>query len=74
MEANELAELVEKISARVIPLEFLTSTEAAKFLRVHPATLRRMHVAGRGPRRVGGQGKHARYRLADLRAFLEAGQ
>lgn len=47
----------------------LTTSEAAGYLRVHPATLHRWAAAGTGPTRIG-SGKLVRYRKTDLDAYL----
>ena len=55
-------------------MEFLTTLEAAKLLRVAKSTLERMRVQGTGPRFLKvGPGKRSRvlYRLAEINAWLE---
>ena len=55
-------------------MEFLTTLEAAKLLRVAKSTLERMRVQGTGPRFIkAGPGKRSRvlYRLAEINAWLE---
>ena len=55
-------------------MEFLTTLEAAKLLRVAKSTLERMRVQGGGPRFIKtGPGKRSRvlYRLAEINAWLE---
>ena len=52
------------------PSTNLTTTEAAHFLHVQPATLEQWRWNGRGPNYVK-IGRACRYRLADLEAFLE---
>lgn len=54
--------------------EYLTTTEAARFVRLSPRTLERLRVLGNGPPFLkAGRGKRARvlYRLTDLKAWLE---
>jgi len=52
------------------PSPNLTTSEAAHFLNVQPATLEQWRWNGRGPKfcKIG---RSCRYRLADLEAFLE---
>lgn len=55
-------------------MEFLTTLEAAKLLRVAKSTLERMRVQGTGPRFLKvGPGKRSRvlYRLGEINAWLE---
>ncbi|MGF1620884.1 MAG: helix-turn-helix domain-containing protein [Rhodomicrobiaceae bacterium] len=56
------------------PERYLTTVEAADFVRLSPRTLERFRVEGTGPRFIkAGRGKRARvlYRLRDLRDWLE---
>ena len=53
------------------PSPNLTTSEAAHFLHVQPATLEQWRWNGRGPNFVK-IGRVCRYRLQDLEAFLEA--
>jgi len=53
---------------------YLTTAEAAEFLRLSPRTLERLRVEGTGPRFMkAGRGKRARvlYCLRDVRDWLE---
>jgi hypothetical protein len=53
---------------------YLTTVEAAEFVRLSPRTLERFRVEGTGPRFIkAGRGKRARvlYRMRDLREWLE---
>ncbi len=53
---------------------YLTTSEAAKFVRLSPRTLERLRVQGTGPRYIkAGPGKRAKvlYRPADLQEWLE---
>lgn len=53
---------------------YLTTTEAASYLRLSPRTLERLRVDGTGPKFLkAGQGVRAKvlYRPADLQAWLE---
>lgn len=54
---------------------YLTTVEAADFVRLSPRTLERLRVQGTGPRFIkAGQGKRAKvlYRLEDLKEWLDA--
>lgn len=54
---------------------YLTTVEAADFVRLSPRTLERLRVQGTGPRFIkAGKGKRARvlYRAADLQDWLNA--
>ena len=55
-----------------VPNEYLTPIEAAQFVKLTPRGLELMRAEQRGPRycRVG---RLVRYRIADLRAWLDAG-
>ena len=56
-------------------MQFLTTVEAAKLLRVAKSTLERMRVQGTGPRFIkAGPGKRSRvlYRLAEIDHWLQA--
>jgi hypothetical protein len=65
-------------AATSVPVQFagyLTTSEAARFVRLSPRTLERLRVQGTGPRYIkAGPGKRAKvlYRPADLREWLEA--
>jgi hypothetical protein len=50
---------------------YLTSTEAAEFLRLSPATLIKQRMIGSGPR-FRKFGQRVRYALADLEAWADA--
>jgi hypothetical protein len=53
---------------------YLTTAEAAAFVRLSPRTLERLRVQGTGPRFIkAGKGKRARvlYKAADLQEWLE---
>ncbi len=69
--AEELKKLHERTPANTVvpPSEWLTADDAAGFMQLHPRTLARM--ADRGDLAVSKIGRHARYRRADLQAFLE---
>ena len=54
--------------------QILTTSEAAKVVRLSPRTLERLRVSGEGPRYIkAGPGKRAKvlYRESDLTAWLE---
>ena len=54
--------------------EYVTTSEAARIVRLSPRTLERLRVLGGGPPFLkAGRGKRARvlYRLADLKTWLE---
>ena len=56
------------------PAGYLTTVEAADFVRLSPRTLERLRVEGTGPRFIkAGRGKRTRvlYRPADLQEWLE---
>jgi Helix-turn-helix domain len=62
-------------AAPVKPAGYLTTVEAADFVRLSPRTLERLRVQGTGPRYIkAGRGKRAKvlYRIADLQEWLEA--
>ena len=54
--------------------ELLTTVEAARILKISPATLERWRTTGRGPtfRKLGND--LVRYATADLEAFLKRGK
>lgn len=57
------------------PTGYLTTAEAADFVRLSPRTMERLRVQGTGPRYIkAGRGKRAKvlYRVADLQEWLEA--
>ena len=57
------------------PAGYLTTVEAANFVRLSPRTLERLRVQGTGPLFIkAGRGKRARvlYRIADLQEWLNA--
>jgi len=55
------------------PTDLLYPAEAARFLGVHPETLRRWRVAGRIPCiQPGGNGTRPRYRRVDLVKAMQA--
>jgi len=50
----------------------LSTASAARYLDLHPATLRKWRVAGTGPRWVVlGNGFSIRYRLSDLESWVQ---
>ena len=49
---------------------FLTTKEAARFLRLKPNTLEKMRVYGGGPQ-YRKHGRHVRYHIEDLLAWSE---
>lgn len=53
------------------PPALLTTTEAAVYLNIQPATMEQHRWNGRGPRFVK-IGRSVRYRQADLDAYLDA--
>ena len=62
-------------SAHDQPSGYLTTVEAADFVRLSPRTLERLRVDGTGPKFIkAGRGKRARvlYRVADLKEWLES--
>lgn len=69
-----VARVTEKAAAgQLLPMpEYLTSAQAAAFLGMTPNGLETMRKEGRGPRYVRASGKLVRYRVADLRAFMDA--
>ena len=52
----------------------VTSSEAARFLRVHPQTLRQWRGRNDRPQPSGWNGRTHLYRLAQLRLFRDAGR
>jgi hypothetical protein len=61
-------------TASAKPAGYLTTVEAADFVRLSPRTLERLRVQGTGPRYIkAGRGKRAKvlYRVADLQEWLE---
>lgn len=65
----------ESKAAPAKPAGYLTTVEAADFVRLSPRTLERLRVQGTGPRYIkAGRGKRAKvlYRIADLQEWLEA--
>lgn len=69
-----VARVAEKAAAgQLLPMpEYLTSPQAAAFLGMTSNGLETMRKEGRGPRYVRASGKLVRYRVADLRAFMDA--
>jgi hypothetical protein len=66
---------MDKSAAPAKPAGYLTTVEAADFVRLSPRTLERLRVQGTGPRYIkAGRGKRAKvlYRVADLQEWLEA--
>ena len=53
------------------PSEFLTSAQAAAFLGLTPGGMETMRKEGRGPSYVRASGKLVRYRVQDLRHWME---
>lgn len=54
------------------PVEFLTPSEAAGFLRTTPKALEHLRLRGEGPRWIKVAGR-CRYAIADCRAWMQAG-
>jgi hypothetical protein len=52
-------------------LDFVTPNEAAKKLRLNPATLKRWRLRGEGPKARVLSPKHVVYAVKDIREFLE---
>jgi hypothetical protein len=66
---------IDRSAAPANPAGYLTTVEAADFVRLSPRTLERLRVQGTGPRYIkAGPGKRAKvlYRIADLQEWLEA--
>ncbi len=53
---------------RTTPLRYLTTPEAAGYLRLKPNTLEKMRSSGRGPR-FRGHGRNVVYAIEDLDAW-----
>jgi excisionase family DNA binding protein len=52
-------------------VELLSTTETARILRVHPATLATWRHEGRGPKFVKVGDRRVRYRLSDVETWLD---
>lgn len=68
-----VARVAEKAAAgQLLPMpEYLTAAQAAAFLGMTVGGLETMRKERRGPRYVRASGKLVRYRIADLREFMD---